>query len=282
MNIVKLQGGLGNQLFQYSFALYLKEIFNSEVNFDFAENLKKKYIENNLDIQKLGIKLPAARQSDISQFKLLPDIFWRVERKLTQLIPSFNSKMLVNNNPQASVPIIGDTYYDGYYQRIDYVERVLPVLRKQLEDGINKHMVSKSQLAIPDQMVAGVHIRRGDYLNKANARIFEVCGVEYYNEAVRRVEELTGCKKFLIFTQDKEWARENFVGDKFEVFNGRSALEDFSMMSICEHNIIANSTFSWWSAKLNENPNKVVVTPKKWYKNQHSLECFLDERWIQI
>lgn len=282
MNIVKLQGGLGNQLFQYTFGLYLKEILNSELKFDFAENLKKDYRNNSLDIQKLGVELPLANEKDIAKYKLLPDFLWRVERKLTQLLPALNSSMIVHNNPQVLVDIVRNAYYDGYYQRNDYVDKTFSILKKQLKLDMDKVADLQTQNLNPNETVTGIHIRRGDYLDKANSKIFEVCGIDYYNEAVRRVEDLTGCEKFLIFTQDKAWARENLIGKKFEVFDGSSALQDFLIMSKCDHNIIANSTFSWWSAKLNENPHKVVVTPEKWYKNQDSLDCFLDEKWIKL
>ena len=99
---------------------------------------------------------------------------------------------------------------------------------------------------------------------------------------MRIIKSKTNSKKFLIFTQDKEWAAENFKGEEFEIYNGKSAIEDLIMMSHCKHNIIGNSTFSWWSATLNPNYNKVVIAPTKWYKDKRSLKEFIDEQWIQI
>lgn len=286
MNIVKIQGGLGNQLFQYAYGLYLEKKLGSSVKYDLGLTLRDKSFTNrDLDIEKIGIKLPLASKNEAMAYKKLPMELWRIERKLTHLFPWINRSYIVRNNPHTPFPIKNDTYYDGYFQRWEYVREILEILRGNITFPQEIYHKYHQQLTdIEDQNATAIHIRRSDYIHiPKNAKTFEICDMSYYNEAIRIIREKTGSKKFFIFTQDKDWARENFNNPEFTIFEGESAIEDFVMMMRCKNQIIANSTFSWWAAVLNPNPSKIVFSPRKWYKDgKYRLEDFIPEAWYQV
>jgi hypothetical protein len=208
-------------------------------------------------------------------------------RKVNQLTDWFNKYVVVQKNAHSVlIPFKLNAYYDGYWQCYHYVDDVRNILLDELlipQKFYQKHMglIQKMQ----DSESVAIHIRRGDYINiKANSMLFEVCDVNYYNLAIKEV--IKGCDNplFFIFTQDKLWARENFKGENVFFVGDNSAIDDMLLMSHCKHNIIANSTFSWWGAWLNKNPNKIIIAPKKWYKgnmNNHTINL-LPKNWIRV
>lgn len=106
-----------------------------------------------------------------------------------------------------------------------------------------------------------IHVRRGDYVK--HSQFVQLWDTDYY---VRAMEQFPGAR-FLIFSDDKPWCREHFQGPHFEFAWGRDEIEDLNLMASCRHNIIANSSFSWWAAYLNQNPNKQVIYPKAWHSD---------------
>jgi hypothetical protein len=119
-----------------------------------------------------------------------------------------------------------------------------------------------------------IHVRRGDYVGNST---HDVCGPDYYNRAIEFIRSKTGATKFLVFSDDMSWCKSNFPSDFVFVENGlsnagdlihrinNSDIEELFLMSLCKHNIIANSSFSWWGSWLNCNPDKVVVSPSRWF-----------------
>ena len=179
-----------------------------------------------------------------------------------------------------------NSYYDGYWQCYEYIDDVKDVLLNEIKiptDFYSKHNDILNEFNTSNSVA--IHIRRDDYINiKANEELFEVCDMNYYEQAMQIIEKKINAPKYLIFTQDKDWAKENFKGKNFEFVEENSAIEDMLLMSMCKHNIIANSTFSWWSAWLNQNPDKIVVAPKKWYKGKRNLttKSLIPENWHRI
>lgn len=273
MVIIKISGGLGNQLFQYAFGEFVKNKTGQEVKYDLGlvQN-NNRFTNRNLDIDKLGISLQLATKEEIKTFKKFPEKWWRIERKLAHIFPFFNPKMKVLNDPHAQVDPLPNTYYDGYWQRMEYIDEVKNQLLSQIcvpDDFSQKYKDFLADLA--NENSVSVHIRRDDYLKiPVNAKIFEVCDIEYYKKAIKYIKSKVASPKFYIFTQDMEWAKKHFSGEEFHLVQGNSAIEDLLLMSKCKHNIIANSTFSWWASYLNTNPEKIIIVPEKWYKNSDS------------
>lgn len=128
-----------------------------------------------------------------------------------------------------------------------------------------------------DQEYIGLHVRRGDYLNYPD--IHPTCSLEYYQKAL----EMLPSKPVKIFTDDPEWCRQSFTGDRFEV-SDKHFIEDFELLTKCSYHIIANSSFSWWGAWLNDNPHKKVIAPKIWFGkdkplNPKDIYC---KDWIKL
>jgi len=133
-----------------------------------------------------------------------------------------------------------------------------------------------------------LHIRRGDYLSKS-VEVFEPLNLDYYYSGIEYFNNTIKEPHYFVFSDDIEWAKSNFVqSSSYTVvdYNGADkGYEDMRLMSLCKHNIIANSSFSWWGAWLNRNPDKNVLAPKKWFSSKTSnlnSNDLLPSSWIKI
>lgn len=284
MIIVKMFGGLGNQLFQYAFGMYINNILEKEVSFDIKlNNFNNNLTPRELEITKL-FNVPIAQSSDLIGKKIFDSgLFWRIERKLNQVFPFINSNYYVQKNPHQNEFIIKDNaYYEGYWQNYFYVKSLIEYTLSNISGC--KHLIinNKYYNEIINCNSISIHIRRDDYLK--NTKIFNILDLEYYNRAIRFIKDKTQSPKFFIFTQDIKWAEENFPGEEFIIVSNNSAIEDLLLMSICKHNVIANSTFSWWSAWLNNSPEKIIISPKHWYNNNlnNSIINLIPPTWISF
>lgn len=131
-----------------------------------------------------------------------------------------------------------------------------------------------------------MHIRRGDYVaNPKIAAYHGVCGMNYYQKAVQIIKEKITNPTFFIFSDDINWAKENFKGDEYYFVSNKEIkeTEDLILMSLCKHNIIANSSFSWWGAWLNKNHEKTVIAPRHWLNIKKDIAGkVLPDSWIKI
>lgn len=155
----------------------------------------------------------------------------------------------------------------GFYQSYKYFEDY----RKEIIDAFGlKYCMLSGHVSI--------HIRRGDYIKGTP---FGPVEMPYINKAMNLMIE-KGYKKFLIFSDDIAWCRNNIINDdiQIEFMEGNDEFVDMELMSSCEHNIIANSTFSWWGAWLNQNPNKIVIAPEKWFDGVN--KDLIPKNWIQL
>lgn len=289
MVIIKITGGLGNQLFQYSFGKYIEKSLDGNVKYDTQTNLQaNNFTKRTLDLKKFKVNLPIASDQEIKTFlKFRTGFFWRLERKFNQILGKLNSKYLVQKNAHCSkLPTKDNAYYDGYWQCYEYLDDVRDLILEQIkapESFYEKHQNLLNQMQNSDSVA--IHVRRDDYINiKVNASLFEVCDVDYYNEAVNTISKNLNNPQFFIFSQDEEWVEDNFAGDNFQYIKGNSTIDDLLLMSHCKHNIIANSTFSWWSAWLNNNSDKNIIAPKKWYKGKRNIETknLIPKNWLRI
>lgn len=130
-----------------------------------------------------------------------------------------------------------------------------------------------------------IHVRRGDYLHYPDRH--PVVTIDYLRESILFMAE-KGYKSFVVCSDDIPWCKKNFSGVEgatFSYSNNNDHYKDLSLMSCCEHNIIANSTFSWWGAWLNQNPDKIVIAPKRWFGpgNDHlNTKDLIPESWIKL
>ncbi len=279
MVIVKLQGGLGNQMFQYAAGRAASLRVETELKLDvssFQEYKLRKYSLQNFKIKADFALSEETREAKGNFLKNLVSPSWIKEEPFSP----WNSKLL---------SLKDNAYLDGYWQSEKYF--------KDKEENIRQEFSLKKPFQaeagkISAQMEAtenpvSIHVRRGDYVSKKHLNeIFGVCHPEYYEKAVAFVAGKTSHPVFFIFSDDIAWVKENLKIQFPAVFVSKSEIEDFeelALMSECRHNIIANSTFSWWGAWLNRNPEKIVIAPKKWF-NHPSLNTkdLIPEGWVKI
>jgi hypothetical protein len=289
MIIIKTSGGLGNQMFQYAFYMFFKT-FQSEVKLD-KSSYDKSNIHNGFELDKV-FKTHDIDFAEIKDFINLLDnnkcINSKIRRKIIGLkkthYKEFN--LSYNKNIQKKFKHINyNIYFDGYWQSEKYFSSIKEEIRKEfvfqeLDDEKNLSILNK----IKNSISISIHIRRGDYLN--NKLYKNICTLEYYKRAIEIVEKNVHNPTFFIFSNDIEWCKENFNQlQKKEFINwniGKDSFKDMQLMSLCSHNIIANSTFSWWGAWLNTNPSKIVISPTQFINSTNSLKDLIPSSWIKI
>lgn len=259
MIIVQATDGLGNQLFQYAIGRRLSILYNTRLFIDSShfsnfkhrkfslQNFKTNF-EEITDYKKLAIKYP------LSVFKLKAGHFTTIKEsgRRTVDIGNFSS----------------NSFLSGYWQNEIYFKDIREVLTEeiQIRTKVENALFDQFENLINHSNSVAVHIRRGDFLEMKNRRIFEILQPTYYKDAIELIKSKTDNPRFFIFSDDIQWAMDNidFPNDAVYI-NNSEKLKDFQeliLMSHCKHNIIANSTFSWWAAWLNRNPAKIVIQPK--------------------
>ena len=167
-----------------------------------------------------------------------------------------------------------NVYLDGYWQSERYFASVADIIRTEFSldvkmRGRNAEIAHK----ITTTESISVHVRRGDYVTDPSiASVYQVCGAEYFHHCMELIVKDFPAAHFFIFSDDQEWVRSN-LSPKFralvvDYIGPEKAVYDLSLMSMCRHNIISNSSFSWWGAWLNANPGKIVYAPLRWFRKE--------------
>jgi hypothetical protein len=182
--------------------------------------------------------------------------------------------------------IRGNVYLDGFWQTEKYFKDVAEIIKK---DFIPKSPLSQSASEvlkkIEETNSISLHIRRGDYISDSKTNLFHgPCTLAYYEKAIEYILKKVDDPVFYIFSDDIEWAKKNLKAPN-DVFVSQPNIKDFEemfLMSKCKHNIIANSSFSWWGAWLNRYEKKIVVAPTPWFNANEKLIDLIPNSWIQI
>lgn len=288
--IVKLQGGLGNQLFQYAYGLALSNLFSKDYCLDTSllEISRSGVTQRNYDLTPYPI---SARKLDrIESMRLGIIQNPQIVKVLSKLKISFKGYKYITESilPQDDLNCIatdGSLVLGGYWQSEKYFKNVSDILRRQvLSYKVNSELALNMFNKIDNSESVGIHIRRGDYISNPSAmKVHGICNVEYYEDAIEHILENVSKPTFFVFTDDPEWARINLL-HKYEltIVSGTGELthhDELNLMAHCRHNIIANSSFSWWAAWLNSNSNKVIVAPKLWYRVKDTPPDLIPIKW---
>jgi hypothetical protein len=267
MRIVHFKSGLGNQIFYYLFYLFLRDRFPKENIYGYYLNKDLKS-HNGLEIDKVfDIVLPPAT------------ILSNIVAFICRLLSKLGFKMFKQDKDPVS---LNGVLYSAYYQDKKYFRNNIGSLsfRKFPLDIINKNLLRH----IEDSNSVSIHIRRGDYLNPENRKIYgNIATPEYYKKAIEIVKKEIESPVFFIFSNDPQWCIENLnLQDAVVVSNniGDKSYIDMFLMSHCRVNIIANSSFSYWAAMLNKNDNKEVIYPRKW-NNELTPDIF-PSTWLGL
>lgn len=289
--ISKLEGGLGNQMFQYAAGLRLATARNARLKLDLS------------GLDDPTLRTP--RSYELGTFALTAEFAspGEVEAFMTRgggLFGRLASRWSRDRSRRAALErtfcfdpqvllLPDDVCLRGYWQSERYFEDVSDLIRAELTfraSATGRNAETLEEIAACSSV--SLHVRRGDYLtDPAVYAMHGVCSVDYYHRAVGCIRDRVSNPIFYLFSDDPEWVRENLdLGDPVRLVdqNGVDAgFEDLRLMSRCAHHIIANSTFSWWGAWLNPNPDKIVVAPKRWFA-EDSLDTsdLLPASWVKL
>lgn len=293
--IVTLKGGIGNQLFQYAAALQVSRFRKAELLIDISE-LKGR--QRRFEIGNFNISGRVLTPGEFFFFRGLRAVcksqqissFLRImgQKPITFIIESsYGFSNLLDEAPESC-------WIYGYWQSYRYFEGICAEILAELTSiSLLGNAALRFSEKISRYQCVGLHVRRGDYVNDpaANA-IHGVCPLEYYMSALRLICEKRGVFYVFLFSDDPEWLVEvlapqiNQAGFVPVVISGQGPLtdvEELFLFSLCDNQIISNSTYSWWGAWLNKNPNKLVIRPSRWFNRfDADVSSVCPPSWIPL
>ena len=236
MVVIKLQGGLGNQLYQWAFSKA------------FEEHNIDTYLDNSFYNNQIGV---TPREFSLNK------------------LPFIKYQLFSNKNCDKQIKIVRDDFqyksfnysskflyfFDGYWQNYRYFKNISHTIKNNLKPS--KNFIDKNFI---DNNSVSIHVRRTDYLKLQDYH--PVLPLSYYTRALKKIGNYS---KIYIFSDDIEWCKNNFNYNNCIFVENTNDIESLWLMSMCSNNIIANSSFSWWAAWLNSNPNKIVIAPTTWF-----------------
>lgn len=285
MIIVAIKGGLGNQMFQ--FALYLKyKAMGKEVYIDdqiFTSGLNDPKALKICDVFSLDYQMCSKRLShqmadaDISILHRIRRKFFGKKELCTHYIEND-----LDNNYHPEILEFNNMYLDGFWQSEKYFEDIKDEIFKNYMFSIEEHEMKKYLSGIRNTNSVSIHIRRGDYIG--NSGYDEICTESYYKKAISYIKKNIDNPVFYIFSDDVEYVKEKYRNENMVIidqYSGAKSHYDMYLMTQCKHNIVANSSFSWWGAWLNQNEDKIIVCPKRW-SPKWELKHTICEDWIRL
>lgn len=286
MILVEVMGGLGNQLQQYALYQKLKSL-GREVKLDISWFEDRKKQADVLASRKLELRyfknLPMETCTETEKEQLIgrDTLVGKVKRKL---LPQSNRHFYESGMYHPEVFDFENQYLTGFWACEKYYADILPELRKLIifPESSNKQNIQTIE-KMKQELSVSIHVRRGDYLDKENAAMFGgICTEQYYEAAIAYLQEKCPDAHYYIFSDDPAYAREHYQGQQYTVVDwnkGADSFYDIQLMSSCRHNICANSTFSFWGARLNPNPDKIMIRPAKHKNSQQIIPVEMHELW---
>lgn len=283
MIAVKLMGGLGNQMFQYALGRSISDKNNSKLVLDLS------FYNDQSDVE-------TPRQYELDSFVLNTPI---IKKQILDKKPRINLAFRNNYFPfkyvEAGFPFNKEvfnqpdgTLYQGYWQTEKYFSGIR---KKLLKDFELKERLSDADQSVLDDIKSSnsisLHVRRGDYVKSKETNKFHgLKGLDYYRDALKYINSKVRESKVFVFSDDIEWCKKNLTKlhqNLYFVDGERKGCIDMFLMQNCDNNIIANSSFSWWAAWLNDNPKKIIVAPKIWF-NDSSVDTsdVVPSSWLKL
>ncbi len=290
MIITRIIGGLGNQMFQYAVARSLA--YKMKTDFKMDISLFDDYPLHNYSLTVFNILENYVTKKDLRRFRVFNN------RSISKLKPFLLRSLKYSFYPEKEqfsfdseiTKTIGHLYLTGYWQNPKYFEDIEEIIRKDFTiktkpEGKNLEFLSKIQ----NCNSIAIHIRRGDYISDSETykKHGDICSLAYYSKGIQMMKDKVEEPNFFVFSDEPEWAKKHLKIDCPCFFishnNPSKGFEDLRLMRNCKHFIIANSSFSWWGAWLSNNPQKIVISPQKWLKDDSFLvKDLIPEDWIRI
>jgi hypothetical protein len=288
MIVVRLCGGLGNQMFQYAAGRSLSIIHKTELVLDLSwyKNIPGSNTPRKYELGNYNIQARLATKKEERFFSLYSN---RIFKRISWLHWQWNRYQEMSFDFDINFPFLLDnTYLDGYWQSFKYFESIADIIRTEFLLSVPPSSIDQ---VIIDQIITtesvSVHVRRGDYVTqKAASKMHGACSLEYYGAAIQEVEKRITHPYFYVFSDDSNWAKMNLSFPGPTVFvdhnSDATAFQDLRLMSQCRHHVIANSSFSWWGAWLNPKKDKLVIGPNKWFMDNRSTSSLTPNEWIRL
>lgn len=289
MKIINILGGLGNQMFVFAMYLALKEAHPNEEIFLCRRSYVGYPLHNGYELDRIfGIEAPEAKLSQLAKVAY-PFFNYKTWQLMRHVLPM--RKSMVAGTTQipfnyGEVTRTGNAFYDGYWQNENYFIAIRDTILKTFSfpvfmDSKNASLTEK----LKSIRAASCHLRRGDYLLDP---IYGVCNIDYYAQAITELNAKANPDMYCIFSDDIKWCKNNLqevIGKKEVIFvdwnKGQDSFRDMQLMSLCHYNIIANSSFSWWGAWLNNHADKIVMAPERWM-NKEIINDPICDSWTRI
>jgi hypothetical protein len=296
MIVVRLMGGLGNQMFQYACGRSLAIRHNVNLKLDLT-SLANDHNGRTFQLDRFRTSYRVAKQRSIQRLKwrprpLVKRVIWRFFGKHYPLVQagSWVREDLSLSPERLLHAIPTPCYLDGYWQSEEYFAEIADLIRNEFK--ISKPLSLEAQknkkIIHAEACPVSLHIRRGDYLSNIRTyKKFGVLDIDYYQNSIAYLKSHLGSFSLFVFTDDPEWVSDKFrVSASFTIIsNFNPPHEDLDLISLCRHHIIANSSFSWWGAWLNHNPNKIIIAPSKWFSDpaeNANSQRIIPKNWIII
>ncbi len=297
MVVVTLQGGLGNQMFQYAACRALAKHHNCKLLLDLSmlpgtaaankEITHRQYelgLFKNIDTSGVPSHILQSFLSLSKKNKLLKRLNLPYKKKYMEPAFSFDAGFFLQRPP---------VLLKGYFQSEKYFSSIKDTIRQAFSfpalatNDVNIPVLQQIQ----NSHSVSVHVRRADYVNDpAIYAVHGICSIDYYKKAFDYMQQQFEKAVFVFFSDDPAWVQHTFLSylpGSFIVTNNHAAdsWKDMCLMSSCKHHIIANSSFSWWGAWLNSSPDKKVIAPKSWFADTAKNETTTDlipENWTRL
>jgi hypothetical protein len=289
--ITRLNGGLGNQMFQFAAARAFALRTGAVLKLDLSAFPRDKLRSYDLGDYALAESVPIASDAELAQ----------CEQKKPRGLALIGKALGLGG---AAIPAIREAHFHygpllaaarppayvvGYWQCERYFADHAAQIRR---DFAAREPLEPENAAIADIInganAVSLHVRRGDYVSDARHQaVHGVCGVDYYARAMAAVEAQVASPHYIVFSDDPDWCRANLKSSHAMTFvNANStdrAYRDMQLMSLCRHHIIANSSFSWWGAWLNARADRIIVAPARWFASGNKdARDLLPEQWVRV
>jgi hypothetical protein len=290
LDVIVIFNGLGNQMSQYAFYLKKKSINSNTEFITFCND------HNGLELDKIfniNCKKTLKRRLLYYIFRLLlTDKLIFIISPIKFILNSLGVKIIKENfnysfNQEYLKPKSGINYYfGGWHSEKYFISESTKIKNNFLfNTKIFDEAISIILSDIKLKNSVSIHIRRGDFLNKNNINLFgNICDLNYFNNTIKEIESNVDNPHYYIFSNDMQWVKQNLFLKNVTYIEGNNKYRswmDMFLMSKCKHNIISNSSFSWWGAWLNQNPNKIVICPNKFSTKDINTDVYPDS-WLKI
>lgn len=281
MIISKITGGLGNQLFQYAVGKSAALFHNVTLKLDITayENYK---LHNGYRLDQFAIDAQIANTQEIEKLKGKNHLLAKVLCKAGILKKKSYYAEKERTIYDEKVFSLEECYLDGYWQNEQYFLGIRELLLHELTPKLPLGQQAQAYLKqIKNTQSVSLHVRRGDYLNHPEIGVLDLT---YYQKAHDYMLSKIGNPIFYIFSNDQPWCKQNlkFIKNAVYIKDTQTEIDDLMLMSQCQHNIVANSSFSWWGAWFNNYSEKIVLAPKKWVVENPKGYKWSPNDWVEI